>query len=193
MERLDLDSCARQAYEDSIGAMPVWNGETEGERRHKQLMWLTLKWFGATLIDRTDRAAASSGLDARMPFLDYRLVEYLWNVPWEQKAPDGEAKGLLRAAVKGWLPEEVRIRKKSPYPKTYHPEYQQMLGRMLCEELKQPDAPLLQWLDPKKVEAFLQSPANVSKPWFGQLMAGPQLLAYWLQIGWWLEQYRISG
>ena len=193
VERLDLDSFARQAYEDSIGAMPVWNGETEGERRHKQLMWLTLKWFGATLIDRTDRAAASSGLDARMPFLDYRLVEYLWNVPWEQKAPDGEAKGLLRAAVKGWLPEEVRIRKKSPYPKTYHPEYQQMLGRMLCEELKQPDAPLLQWLDPKKVEAFLQSPANVSKPWFGQLMAGPQLLAYWLQIGWWLKQYRISG
>ena len=189
---LNLEECARSAYEDSIRTMPEWNGETEAEKQHKQLMWLTLKWFGAALIDRTDRAAAAFGLDARMPFLDYRLVEYLWNVPWEQKAPEGETKGLLRDAVKGWLPEEVRLRKKSPYPKTYHPQYQKLLGSMLLAQLQKPEAVLRQWIDPRKVEAFLQSPANVSTPWFGQLMAGPQLLAYWIQIGWWLEQYRLA-
>ena len=45
-----------------------------------------------------------SGLEARVPLADHRIVEYLWNVPWEMKCPGGLVKGLLRFAGKGKLP-----------------------------------------------------------------------------------------
>lgn len=186
VQRLDLEEASLQAYRDSVAEMP--DAEETQKEYYKKLMWLTLSWFGATLIDRTDRAAMYSGVDARMPFLDYRLVEYLWNTPWEQKAKDGEPKALLRDAVKGRLPEAVRVRKKSPYPKTYHPEYQRALGELLRKELAENDY-LAKLLDPAKLEKFLAAPENVSRPWFGQLMAGPQMLAYWLQVGRWLKKY----
>lgn len=189
VKKLNLEEVARQACRDSLVEMPVLEGESREQERHRQLTWLTLKWFGAALIDRMDRMAMASGLDARMPFLDYRLVEYLWNVPWDLKAYGGETKQLLRDAAKGWIPEAVRIRKKSPYPKTYHPEYQQKLGAMLCRRLEDKNAKIGELVDREKVIRFLKSPVNVNHPWYGQLMAGPQLLAYLLQVDFWLERH----
>ncbi len=43
-----------------------------------------------------DRVAALAGMEAICPFADIRLAEYLYNVPWEMKAKDGEVKHLLR-------------------------------------------------------------------------------------------------
>lgn len=187
--KLELEEVAGQACRDSLMEMPGLEGATEADLRHRKLTWLTLKWFGATLIDRMDRMSMAAGLDARMPFLDYRLVEYLWNVPWEMKAFGGEPKQLLRDAAKGWIPEAVRIRKKSPYPKTYHPAYQQKLGELLCSRLEDKNAAISELVDREKVVRFLKAPANVSHPWYGQLMAGPQMLAYLLQADRWLETH----
>ncbi len=191
-KKLELEETARQACSSSLMEMPVLEGESGEQARHRRFTWLTLNWFGAALIDRMDRMAMVSGLDARMPFLDYRLVEYLWNVPWEWKSFGGEPKQLLRDAAKGWIPEAVRIRKKSPYPKTYHPEYQQKLGSMLLERLEDKNAAISRFVDREKVIRFLKSPENVSHPWYGQLMAGPQMLAYLLQTDQWLENHILS-
>lgn len=65
-----------------------------------------------TLLDRMDRTSMYSGLEARVPFADHRIVEYLYNVPWKIKCLNGEAKGLLRAAGKEDLPPEVLYRRK---------------------------------------------------------------------------------
>ena len=105
------------------------------------------------------------------------------------KAFGGEPKQLLRDAAKGWIPEAVRIRKKSPYPKTYHPAYQQKLGELLCSRLEDKNAAISELVDREKVVRFLKAPANVSHPWYGQLMAGPQMLAYLLQADRWLETH----
>ena len=77
--------------------------------------YLNLKWFMQTLLDRMDRTSMHAGLEARVPFADHRIVEYLWNVPWAMKCKDGVVKGLLRAAADGLLPGEVLYRRKSPY------------------------------------------------------------------------------
>lgn len=39
-----------------------------------------------TLLDRADRMSMYNGFEIRVPFCDYRLVEYVWNIPWELKA-----------------------------------------------------------------------------------------------------------
>ena len=64
-----------------------------------------------------------SGLEVRVPFCDHRIVEYAYNMPWAFKALDGREKGIVRKAFEHELPEAIVWRKKSPYPKTFHPVY----------------------------------------------------------------------
>jgi asparagine synthase (glutamine-hydrolysing) len=189
---LDLDGYVLAAYEKSIAETPRLEGEGPTEARRREIAYLNLKWFMVTLLDRMDRCSMYSGLEARVPFADHRIVEYIWNVPWEMKCPNGVVKGLLRDAGKGLLPDEILYRRKSPYPKTYHPDYEKLLGDRLLEVLSDPNAPIHPLVDVKKIKAFLNSPSDYGKPWYGQLMAGPQLIAYLLQVNYWLEKYHIQ-
>ncbi|NLN07634.1 MAG: asparagine synthase, partial [Firmicutes bacterium] len=129
------------------------------------------------------------GLEARVPFADHRIVEYVYNVPWSMKYRNNVAKSLLREACRDLLPEAILMRRKSPYPKTYHPEYERLLSQRLQDILSNPNSPIIPLIDKQKLLSFLQAPAEYGKPWFGQLMAAPQLVAYYLQVNYWLEKY----
>jgi len=189
---VDFDGYVKAAYEKSIAETPRLAGESSFEARQREISYLNLKWFMVTLLDRMDRCSMYSGLEARVPLADHRIVEYIWNVPWKMKCPNGVVKGLLRDAGKGLLPEEILYRRKSPYPKTYHPEYEKLLGNRLLDILSDANAPIRPLVDEKKIKAYLSSPSDYGKPWYGQLMAGPQMIAYLLQINYWLEKYKIE-
>jgi len=189
---VDFDGYVKAAYEKSIAETPRLAGESRFEARQREISYLNLKWFMVTLLDRMDRCSMYSGLEARVPLADHRIVEYIWNVPWKMKCPNGVVKGLLRDAGKGLLPEEILYRRKSPYPKTYHPEYEKLLGNRLLDILSDANAPIRPLVDEKKIKAYLSSPSDYGKPWYGQLMAGPQMIAYLLQINYWLEKYKIE-
>ncbi|MDF2537592.1 MAG: Asparagine synthetase [Herbinix sp.] len=189
---VDLDAYVLEAYDKSIAETPKLPGESKEEARRREISYLNLKWFMVTLLDRMDRCSMFSGLEARVPLADHRIVEYIWNVPWDMKCPNGLVKGLLRDAGKGLIPDEILYRRKSPYPKTYHPEYEKILGTNLLEILSDPNAPIHPLVDTKKIKTFLSSPSDYGKPWYGQLMAGPQMIAYLLQINYWLEKYKIE-
>ena len=47
-------------------------------------------------------------------------------------------------------------------------------------------------LESEKVKAFIAAPKELGKPWYGQLMAGPQLMAYYIQLNYWMKQYRLE-
>lgn len=51
------------------------------------------------------------------------------------------------------------------------------------------NSPILSLVDKNKVNIFLKSPLEYGKPWFGQLMAGPQLMAYMIQVNYWLTKW----
>ena len=145
-----------------------------------------------TLLDRMDRTSIYSSLEARVPFADHRIMEYVFNVPWQMKYRNGVEKSLLRHACADLLPRELLCRTNSPYPKTYHPASDQTLIRRMREILNDPNSPVLRLLDRSKTEAFLAAPKELGKPWFGQLMAGPQLIAYFIQINTWMQIYHLS-
>lgn len=189
---LHMEDYATAAYEKTIGETPLLPSDTPEEKRRREISFLNLKWFMVTLLDRMDRTSMYNGLEARVPFADYRIVEYVFNIPWQMKCPDGIVKGLLRHAGKDYLPSDILWRKKSPYPKTYDPNYEKLLGHQLKEVLSTPNAPIRALLDTRKVHRFLNSPSDYGRPWYGQLMAGPQMLAYMLQVNYWLENYSIS-
>ena len=145
-----------------------------------------------TLLDRMDRTSMFSGLEARVPFADVNILEYLYNVPWDMKYYGNMEKGLLRESARGIVPDEILFRKKSPYPKTYNPGYEKILKDRLRDIISNPNAPVLSFIDKNKLESFMAIEKDYGKPWYGQLMAGPQLLAYILMINYWIEYYNIN-
>ena len=145
------------------------------------------------LLDRKDRMSMASGLEVRVPFCDHRLVEYVWNIPWEMKNRDNVSKNVLREAAKGILPEDVRLRRKSPYPKTHNPHYEEAVKTLLDGIISDPNAPILALCDKTKLTSLLDGgSSDYGKPFFGQLMAGPQMTAYLLQINYWLKKYQVT-
>jgi asparagine synthase (glutamine-hydrolysing) len=192
LERLHLKEYIRARYEQSRKETPLLAGESAEENRRREITYLNQRWFMQTLLNRMDRASMYSGLEARVPFADHRIVEYLYNVPWSMKYRPGMEKALLRDACSDLLPEELLRRKKSPYPKTYDPAYEQMLTARFRRLLKDAQAPANRFINREKAERFLSAPKDYGRPWFGQLMAGPQMLAYILQINDWMMEYALG-
>ncbi len=179
-------------YRESINSCPVCRDDNAEEKRRREISHLNLNWFMYTLGARSERIGMNSGLEIRMPFCDYKLVEYLWSVPWDYKAYNDREKGLLRMCFSDLLPEEVLWRKKSPFPKTHNPEYEVMVRNRLAEILDDKNSPVWGIVNEKHIRNLLSERANYGSPWFGQLMALPQLYAYIIQIDMWLKEYKIK-
>ena len=144
-----------------------------------------------TLLDRTDRMAMHEGFEVRVPFCDIRIVEYLWNIPWEMKAYNGREKGLLRYCMEEFLPKEIIYRKKSPYPKTHNPSYLKAVKNKLETIVNDIKSPIHSVLNTQYIKEILETEGkSFSRPWFGQLMTAPQLMAYLIQVNFWLEHYK---
>ncbi|MFW6269951.1 MAG: asparagine synthase-related protein, partial [Bacillota bacterium] len=144
------------------------------------------------LLDRKDRMSMYTGLEVRVPFCDHRLVEYVWNIPWEMKNYKNMRKGILREALKGILPEDVRTRPKNPYPKTFNPAYFSATKKMILNILNNPNSPLLNFINPEQIKKLTQKDSDYDIPWFGQLMKLPQLFAYLIQVNFWLKEYKVK-
>ncbi|MFT3951980.1 MAG: asparagine synthase (glutamine-hydrolyzing) [Oscillospiraceae bacterium] len=177
-------------YAATIAKVKPSAAVTSLERRMREMMRLNLEWFMQTLLDRKDRMSMYYGLEVRVPFCDYRIVEYLYTVPWEYKDYLGREKGLLRKAMEDILPEEILWRKKSPYPKTYNPNYTAAVSKLLREVIENASSPLLRIVKKAEVEKLLDSTKQTY--WYGQLMTNPQIIAYLLQVNYWLCAYKIQ-
>jgi asparagine synthase (glutamine-hydrolysing) len=193
LSSIDLSSYVQAQYEDTIKQVPTSSDNPKNIDPMKKLFYLNIKWFMVTLLTRKDRMSMSNSLEVRVPFADYRLVEYAFNIPEEMKFYNGREKGLLRKALSGILPEEVLWRKKSPYPKTFDPDYTKAVQSWMRSILKDKNSPILQLIDEKRVKDIVDTEGkSFGKPWFGQLMTGPQLIAYLIQINIWLTKYNVK-
>ncbi|RED64076.1 asparagine synthase (glutamine-hydrolyzing) [Cohnella lupini] len=192
-ERIRPQEYLADRYSQAVAEVPHLDGEDEVRRRMRRMSYLNITRFMPTLLDRKDRMSMAAGLEVRVPFCDHRLVEYVWNIPWEIKTAGTREKGILRKALEGVLPDDVLYRKKSPYPKTHNPNYLTAVRNHLLERLDDPASPLLPLVNAKKIRDLIAaSDASSHLPWFGQLMSGPQLFAYLLQMDFWLREYKVK-
>ncbi len=188
---IHLEDYVNTRYQESLANVKTLDTDSSETAEKRNISYLTLNWFMQTLLDRSDRMAMYAGLELRVPFCDHRLVEYMWNVPWDMKAYNGREKGLLRHIVKEELPAEIVERKKSPYPKTWNPTYLAAVKKMLSETLEDSNAPIYELLNRSYIREILDTEGKAfTRPWFGQLMTGPQLMAYLCQVNMWLKTYR---
>lgn len=189
---LRMEDYVKNAYDRAVSEVDILPMENETETSRRRIGYLSIRFFMQTLLNRMDRTSMNTGLEARVPFADKKLVSYVFNIPWEMKAKGGLVKNILRQSAVGLLPDEILFRKKSPYPKTYNPYYENLLSARLKEVLSDGSSPLLPLLDHTAVQKFLDNPKDYGQPWYGQLMAGQQMTAYLLQIHYWLTEYHVT-
>ncbi|WP_267242594.1 asparagine synthase (glutamine-hydrolyzing) [Streptomyces sp. PR69] len=166
-DRLGLDEYVKERYSQALEEVPRLDGESGLEARMREVTYLNLTRWENFLLDRKDRISMAVSLEVRVPFTDHRLVEYVYNTPWAMKTFDGREKSLLRAAMRGVLPDSVLDRKKNPYPSTQDRKYELAL-RERVEALLTEGAPVLQIVSEEEVRRLLDVPEgsyNIGGPW----------------------------
>ena len=186
-EKLDIREYVRGALSEAISRVEHLPHESAEGRCLRTMQHMCFAFFMANLQERALAMCEHSHLGVLTPFADERLVQYVYNVPWEMKFMGGREKGLLREAAGALLPESLRYRRKSPYPKTCDPAYARIVCGMVQGMLAEKKSPILQLVDARALEKLAASDLSPAQtPWFGQLMAGPQMLAYLWQVNAWL-------
>jgi asparagine synthase (glutamine-hydrolysing) len=136
------------------------------------------------LLKWEDRNSMWFSLESRVPFLDYRLVEKTLATPGDLKIKDGMTKYILREAMKGIIPEKIRVRRDkngfdTPQDEWFRsPEWQKIIIKILSSHsfkernLIDPDQALVQY------KQHLSGKLNVSKE-----------IWKWIHLELWFRQY----
>lgn len=186
---LDVPGYAAQRYRESIGDVVSLPDDTPEEKRMREVWHLGVtNWLG-TLLPHGESISQAAGLAFRLPYLDHDLVSYVYGAPWAMKSFDGREKSLLRAALRGLLPDTILERRKTPYPTPQDDIYARALCAELMEIVNDTSAPVSQLIDAEAVKRFAAEP--------GELVSGPRA---WvarthaemvLQLNDWLDLYRV--
>lgn len=161
--------------------------DSDEMRTSRIASYLSVNYFMTSLLQRKDRMSMASGVEIRVPFADHRIYEFVYNVPWEIKFENRVEKSLLRESMVGYLPDKILYRKKSPYPKTHNPEYMALALKLLKERMSK-GGYLKEYLDMNRLAQVISGNGT----WFGQLMSSPQLVAWLVQLDYWIENNNVN-
>lgn len=79
---------------------------------NRQLYQSTFETVLPTLLRNYDRYSMINGVEVRMPFLDHRIVSLAFSIPGSSKVRNGFSKAIVRDAMKGLIPDEIRTLKR---------------------------------------------------------------------------------
>ncbi|MFG1989887.1 asparagine synthase (glutamine-hydrolyzing) [Actinoplanes sp. NPDC048988] len=185
--RIRPEDAERDRYRTMLARVPRLAGETGLRARMREVLFLSMQGPLTYLLDRKDRMSMAVGLEVRVPFCDHRLVEYLWNVPWDMKVSDGREKTLLRAAAGDLLPAQTLERRKSGYPATFAPAYAAAVNDQLTALLDDPAAPLRDLLDADRVRALAGRGGRTLT-----FASAEHLLTPLLEVNAWMTRYNVE-
>ncbi len=176
-----------QQYRTAIAEVPTLAGENAQEARMREMFYLNLTRFLPILLDRKDRMSMATGFEVRVPFCDYRLMEYAWNIPWAMKNTDNIEKGILRRAFASVLPDDVLYRKKSAYPVVQNPAYSAATRDWALRIFNDANAPIHPFLNSPVVRTLVENNDPAQSEW-GIVSLFERLI----QINEWLKEYHVT-
>ncbi|MEI2664267.1 asparagine synthase (glutamine-hydrolyzing) [Rossellomorea sp. LJF3] len=185
-EKLKIKDYQQMRYQEALAELPKLEGESDVEAKQRKMSYMFITRFLPFMLDRKDRASMMTGFEVRVPFCDYRLVEYLWNIPFEMKNIDDIEKGILRRAFKGYLPDDVRNRRKSAYPSTKDDAYLAGVQKWMISILNDPASPILELIDVEAVRKIANGESSLPDS------SSKGLLDYLIQVNGWLKEYSIK-
>lgn len=199
LKKDELKNYIKYRYDETLKNVEVIDINEKVDNKFRNINYLTIKWFMNTLVERTDRMSMANSLEVRVPYADYRIFDYVYNLPAKMKlgihseSDTPIEKYILRKAFEGDIPNEVLFRKKSPFPKTYDPKYLKLVEDKLSKIMENKEAKLFEIVSKDYVQQILDTKGkNLTENWFGQLMTYPQTLAYLIQIERWFEIYNVK-
>jgi len=187
LKRIDVPGHAAQRYADAIAEVPRVEGESELEHRMRRVSHVHLTRWMPLLLTRDDRLSMAVGLELRVPYCDHRLVEYVYNIPWELKTADGREKSVLRSAVADLLPASVVERRKSPFPITQDPGYGRVLKERFDAVVGDPTGPVAPLLDREACARLAAQERPVEVSGWGERRDVEMVL----QLDTWLRRQRV--
>ena len=160
---INLKEIVEEEYHNTINELE----EADRNKKDKRLFYINMTHFMQCLLDRKDRMTMYATLEARVPFADTKLVEYLWNLPFEYKYNKDTEKYLLRSAFDGVIPNEVLWRKKNPYPKTHHPKFKEEVSKALRKRLENKNSKMYKIFNIEEINKLLdENDENDILPWY---------------------------
>jgi asparagine synthase (glutamine-hydrolysing) len=119
-----------------------------------------------TLLRYADRNASAFSREIRLPFLDHRLVEFLFAIPPEERLRGTTTKSILREALRGILPEEIRTRRdklgfEPPEAAWMRGDLREWIGSLLSS----PQFSSRPWVDSAKAVRVWQEFLNGKDAW----------------------------
>lgn len=186
IDKLDLNNYVDLEYKKAINNVKLLDTDSDSMKKKRTMMYLNINYFMQNLLHRADMLA--NGLNLRVPFADYRVVELIYNIDWEYMYYNNKEKGLLREIYKDILPDEIYNRKKSPFPKIHTKKYKEKVKKELLNVLNG-DTILTKIFKKEEIIKLMDNDFDI--PWFGQLMTIPQILAFMYQIDYWFKEYKL--
>jgi asparagine synthase (glutamine-hydrolysing) len=187
LQKIDVPGYAAQRYAEAVAEVPRVEGESDLEHRMRRVSHVHLTRWMPLLLTRDDRLSMAVGLELRVPYCDHRLVEYVYNIPWEMKTADGREKSVLRSAVADLLPASVTERRKSPFPITQDPGYGQVLKERFDAVVNDPAGPVAPLLDREACARLSAQDRPIEVSGWGERRDVEMVL----QLDTWLRHYRV--
>lgn len=176
----------QQLYQQTLAEVPRLPGEAPREARIREIFYLGIVHLLSYLLERKDRMSMLVGFEVRVPFCDYRLVEYVWNIPWDLKTIGQSEKGILRHAMSGLLPQDVLSRRKSAYPTSQNPSYTQQARAWALQILNDANAPIQPFLNRSVARPLVEGTTALPD------QAAASLYERIIQLNAWLQEYHVS-
>lgn len=129
----------------------------------KMLNFDTKTWLVDDLLIKADRMSMASSLELRVPFLDYRLVEFAASMPDKYKIRNGQGKYLLKKMMEDILPKDIIYRKKMGFPTPLKIMFQSSLKEYVMDVLTSADLSIRQYFSPAAINCLVDEHVSGSK------------------------------
>tara|TARA_B100000700_G_scaffold251183_1_gene282144 strand:- start:384 stop:2309 length:1926 start_codon:yes stop_codon:yes gene_type:complete len=112
----DLHDHNNPLINSNIHKLNLLNDNTKYLNKVEILMMNDLKFYlPDDILVKVDRAAMKNSLETRMPFLSKEIIDFAWQIPFDQKIKNNKSKYILKNLLKDYIPEELIEKKKKGF------------------------------------------------------------------------------